>query len=44
VFKGIAEFAGSKPWRYLLLPHDEIGEAKRLGDLLRFEIKAKHAV
>lgn len=30
---------GSKSWRYLLLPHDEINEAQRLGDFLRFEIK-----
>ncbi|MGR8933514.1 MAG: hypothetical protein ACU837_03900 [Gammaproteobacteria bacterium] len=31
---------GSKPWRYLLLPHDEITETKRLGDFLRFEVRA----
>lgn len=30
---------GTKPWKYLLLPHDEISEAKRLNDYLRFEIK-----
>ncbi|MCX8521303.1 MAG: type III restriction endonuclease subunit R, partial [Rhodoferax sp.] len=28
---------GSKPWRYLLLPHDEITESKGLNDFLRFE-------
>ncbi len=31
---------GTKPWKYLLLPHDEITESKRLSDYLRFEIKA----
>lgn len=31
---------GGKPWRYLLLPHDEITESKRLADFLRFEVKA----
>jgi type III restriction enzyme len=30
---------GSKPWRYLLVPHDEIAESKRLSDFLRFEVK-----
>jgi type III restriction enzyme len=30
---------GSKPWRYLLVPHDEIAESKRLTDFLRFEVK-----
>lgn len=28
---------GSKPWHYLLVPHDEISEAKRLLDFLRFK-------
>ena len=27
---------GGKPWTYLLLPHDQISEAARLTDLLRF--------
>ncbi len=31
---------GGKPWKYLLLPHDEIVESKRLTDFLRFEKKA----
>jgi len=31
---------GNKPWKYLLIPHDEIGEAKRLQDFLRYESKA----
>jgi len=31
---------GGKPWNYLLLPHDEISEEKRLSDFLRFEVKA----
>jgi type III restriction enzyme len=30
---------GTKPWRYLLVPHDEIAESKRLSDYLRFEVK-----
>ncbi|SNT03226.1 type III restriction enzyme [Noviherbaspirillum humi] len=30
---------GTKPWRYLLVPHDEIAESKRLTDFLRFEVK-----
>jgi len=31
---------GTKPWKYLLLPHDEVVESKRLQDFSRFEIKA----
>jgi type III restriction enzyme len=31
--------AGGKPWKYLLLPHDEIVESRRLADFLRFEAK-----
>jgi len=34
-----AATVGGKPWRYLLLPHDEITESKRLVDFLRFEVK-----
>ena len=30
----------TKPWKYLLVPHDEINESKRLVDFLRFEVKA----
>ena len=26
------------PWRFVLLPHDEIAESKRLADFLRFEV------
>jgi type III restriction enzyme len=29
----------TKPWKYLLLPHDEINESKCLSDYLRFEVK-----
>lgn len=29
---------GTKPWTYLLLPHDEIVESKRLADFLRFKV------
>jgi len=31
---------GTKPWKYLLVPHDEVNESKRLTDYLRFEVKA----
>lgn len=34
-----AASVGSKPWRYLLVPHDEMSESKRLTDFLRFEAK-----
>jgi type III restriction enzyme len=30
---------GTKPWKYLLVPHDEVSESKRLADYLRFEVK-----
>jgi type III restriction enzyme len=31
---------GGKPWQYIIMPHDEIVESKRLSDYLRFEWKA----
>lgn len=31
---------GNKPWKYLLVPHDEIRESLRLSDFLRFEQKS----
>ena len=31
---------GTKPWKYLLVPHDEVSESKRITDYLRFEVKA----
>ncbi|MEO8385233.1 MAG: type III restriction endonuclease subunit R, partial [Betaproteobacteria bacterium] len=34
-----AKSVGVKPWRYLLIGHDEINESKRLIDYLRFEVK-----
>jgi type III restriction enzyme len=34
-----AASVGGKPWRYLLTPHDEVVESKRLIDFLRFEVK-----
>ena len=37
---GHAATVGSKPWRYLLVPHDEIKESDRLTAFLRFELKA----
>ncbi|MCL2296830.1 MAG: DEAD/DEAH box helicase family protein [Proteobacteria bacterium] len=30
---------GGKPWKYILVPHDEINESRRLADFLRFEQK-----
>jgi type III restriction enzyme len=30
---------GGKPWKYLLIPHDEVNESRRLIDFLRFEVK-----
>ncbi|CDW92471.1 hypothetical protein THICB2_200002 [Thiomonas sp. CB2] len=33
-----ATAVGGKPWQYILLPHDEIAESKRLTDFLRFEV------
>ncbi len=32
---------GAKPWNYLLVPHDEINESRRLPDFLRFEVKQR---
>ncbi|MHB1496061.1 MAG: hypothetical protein ACYCUY_11540, partial [Acidithiobacillus sp.] len=29
---------GGKPWKYLLIPHDEVAESKRLVDFSRFEV------
>lgn len=34
-----AATVGTKPWRYLLVPHDEVSESERLTDFLRFEVK-----
>ena len=34
-----AATVGTKPWRYLLVPHDEIAESKRLSDYLRYAVK-----
>ena len=34
-----AKSVGVKPWRYLLIGHDEINESKRMIDYLRFEVK-----
>lgn len=30
---------GGKPWHYLLIPHDEVEESKRVIDFMRFEVK-----
>ena len=35
-----ARSVGGKPWKYILVPHDEIAESKRLADFLRFEVKS----
>jgi type III restriction enzyme len=34
-----AQANGGKPWVYLLIPHDEISEARRLMDFERFVVK-----
>lgn len=34
---------GSKPWRYLLVPHDAVNESASLRDMLRFEAKVDKA-
>jgi type III restriction enzyme len=31
-----AQSVNSKPWIYLLIPHDEINESKQLSDYLRY--------
>lgn len=33
-----AKSVGSKPWKYVLIPHDEIADNKRLNDFLRYEV------
>lgn len=40
--KHASEYTASiqgKPWRYLLIPHDEVNESRRVTDFLRFEEK-----
>lgn len=32
---------GSKPWKYLLVPHDEVNESRRLSDFVRHEVKQR---
>lgn len=39
-----AQSVGGKPWKYLLIPHSEVTEAKRLMDYLRFELKPAASV
>lgn len=39
-----AQSVGGKPWKYLLIPHSEVTEAKRLMDYLRFEMKPAASV
>ena len=33
-----AATVGGKPWHYLLVPHDEMSESRRLTDFLQFEV------
>lgn len=43
-YRQAADYAvqhGGKAWLYLLIPHDEVDEAKRLADFLRFEKKGE---
>ena len=35
---GYAKTTGTKPWKYLLIPHDLVTEDKRLVDFLAFEV------
>lgn len=35
-----AKSIGTKPWKYLLVPHDEISESKQFADFSRFEMNA----
>lgn len=40
--KHVSDFTasvGGKPWKYLLVPHDEVNESRRLVDFMRFEVK-----
>jgi len=32
-----AAIVGGKPWKYILIPHDEINESRQLADFLQFE-------
>ena len=34
-----AATVGTRPWKYLLVPHDEIAESRQLIDFIRFEVK-----
>lgn len=35
-----AAAVGAKPWKYLVVPHDEIVESKRLVDFMRFDVRS----
>ena len=35
-----AASAGGKPWKYILVPHDEVRESEKLSAYLRFEQRA----
>ncbi|MFV3287184.1 DEAD/DEAH box helicase [Pseudomonas sp. NY11955] len=39
-----AQSIGGKPWKYVLIPHSEVTEDKRLMDYLKFEVSAPEAV
>jgi type III restriction enzyme len=36
---GYAATVGSKPWKHLLIPHDQVTESNRLSDFARCEFK-----
>ena len=36
-----AKTTGAKPWKYLLIPHDQVTEDKRLVDYLSFEAASR---
>ena len=37
--KNASDHAGGKPWRYLVIPHEQVTEDKRLQDYLQYERK-----
>ena len=37
--KNASDHAGGKPWQYLLIPHEQVTEDKRLQDYLQFQVR-----
>ena len=38
---GHARSVGAKPWKYLLVPHEQVTADKALNDFLRFEVSSR---